>query len=323
MTDLNSIGNLLVIRLSSLGDILLTTPLIRNIKTKHPQIKIDYIVKNQYYDALKYNPYLKKIISYEDSFEIKNHYDLVIDLQNNLKSRQITGRINGPVIKFNKRNLDKFLLVNFKINRMKDAPSIVSRYAKSIPGFNLDNETLDLFIPDNIKSGLSKSRNYIGLCPGSRHYTKMWPEEYFIELGNILSKNGYKVLLFGGRSDRDICKNIANKIFDAKDYSNDDNLLQTAADMKECLCIVCNDSGMMHTASAAGTHIIVLLGSTVKEFGFIPDNKKTTILENNLLSCRPCSHIGRNRCPKGHFKCMREIFPSKVYENFIELKNSL
>lgn len=330
MVDLKNIKRLLIIRLSSLGDVLLTTPLIRSIKTNYPEIQIDYIVKDQYVDALKHNPFVSCIFTYnnlEKSFLPKVNselnYDLVIDLQNNLKSKQIVSKINAPAVKFNKRNTDKFLLVHFKINRMKSAPSVAERYASTIPGYQLNEEGLDLFIPDNIKSKLTKPGTYVGLCPGSRHFTKMWPIEYYIELGNILSRNGYTVLLFGGKSDRDICKRIADAITNAKDMSNDDNLLQTAADMKECMCIICNDSGLMHAASAVKTPVVVILGSTVKEFGFIPNSKNSSILENNLLSCRPCSHIGRNKCPKGHFNCMREIKPSKVYETFVELLRTL
>jgi lipopolysaccharide heptosyltransferase II len=330
MIDLALINRILLIRFSSLGDILLTTPLIRAIKSNYPAIEVDYILKSQYSDSLKYNPNISQLFHFEDinngsgdEFISKRNYDVVIDLQNNFKSKQFADKIKAPRFKFKKLNINKFLLVHFKINRLIEMPSIPVRYASVIHNLELDEKGLELFIPDFKKSNLKKSGKYIGLCPGSRHYTKMWSEEYFIELGKILSKEGYNILLFGGKTDRDICKRISSQINNAKDYSNDDDLLQTAADLKECVCVICNDSGLMHVTSAVQTPLIVIFGSSVKEFGFTPYKNKNLILENNLLSCRPCSHIGRNKCPKGHFKCMREISPLFVFQKFNEFLKSI
>ena len=92
--------------------------------------------------------------------------------------------------------------------------------------------------------------------------------------------------------------------------------------MKECKAIVCNDSGLMHTACAMKVPVLALFGSTIREFGFTPYNNKNLILENKTLSCRPCTHIGRENCPKNHFKCMLELSPGDAYNKLIELINS-
>ncbi|MFN3695374.1 MAG: glycosyltransferase family 9 protein, partial [Ignavibacterium sp.] len=113
-----------------------------------------------------------------------------------------------------------------------------------------------------------------------------------------------------------------NEIPEVINLCNEDDILQTAADMKVCAAVICNDSGLMHAASAVGTSVLTIFGSSVKEFGFVPYNCKSLILENNSLSCRPCSHIGRESCPEKHFLCMKEIKPELVYNELIKfLKN--
>ncbi|HEX2867708.1 MAG TPA: glycosyltransferase family 9 protein [Ignavibacteriales bacterium] len=314
--------NILIIRLSSLGDILLATPLLRSLKNLYPERKIDFLLRSEYADVLKFNPYLNDLLFYKkddnsvlfEKLKSKN-YDMVVDLQNNLRSRKIVKITGAPVYRFRKRSFDKFLLVKFKINRLHDAPQIPVRYASSIPGFSLDQEGLDLFLPENEAAGIKAEDNYIAFCPGSRHFTKMWPPEYFASLGKMIKNEGFNVILLGGKSDRDICRRLSMEMPGSIDMSNNDNLFQTASLMKQCRLTVCNDSGLMHTACASGTPVLAIFGSTVKEFGFTPYKNKNLILENNSLSCRPCSHIGREKCPMGHFKCMMEITPEIVLDN--------
>lgn len=317
---------MLIIRLSSLGDVLLTTPLIRSLKKQNPEIRIDFIVKKQFADALRFNPHLSNLIEHDSTQEKNNfglpdfgntNYDLVIDLQNNLRSLKIRKQINAPSVKFHKPNLAKFLLVNFKINFLKDRTPITIRYSKTLDGFSPDEKGLDIYTNNQADRRLNNESSYIGFCPGAKHFTKQWLKEYFIELGNLLTKENYTVLLFGGKDDRRICEEIAGQINSAIDLSNNDELLQTAADMKKCRMIVCNDSGLMHTACAAGVPVTVMFGSTVQEFGFAPYNNPNLILENKSLFCRPCSHIGRDSCPKEHFKCMKEMVPQHALREIL------
>jgi len=321
--ELSKLNNILIIRLSSLGDILLATPLVRAIKTQFPNIKIDMLTREEYADVLKLNPYIgsKFLFKKDDKSnsnlieQLRNNgYELVIDLQNNFRSKKIITSLKINSVKFDKRSFDKFLLVNFKINKLKESSQIPVRYSNTIQNLKLDEQGLDLFTVKSANAGIVGKNNLIGFCPGARHYTKRWPKEYFVELGSELSQSGYTVVLFGGRIDRGICADLANEIPAAIDVSNNDDLLQTASDMKLCKTVVCNDSGLMHTASATGTKVIAIFGSTVKEFGFTPYNCPNLILENNSLTCRPCSHIGRSDCPKKHFECMNSIKPEFVFE---------
>jgi heptosyltransferase-2 len=205
---------------------------------------------------------------------------------------------------------------------LKEAPPIPVRYASAIQGLILDDEGIDLVTNNKPSNSLIRLNNLIGFCPGSRHFTKMWPKEYYIELGKILTHHGFHIVLFGGKSDKQICNEISSVISNSINLCNDDNILQTASDMKMCTAIVCNDSGLMHTAAAVKVPVVAIFGSTVREFGFSPYNCNNLILENKSLSCRPCSHIGRSSCPKKHFKCMKDISPQMVYNNLTQFLSS-
>ncbi len=329
--DLSGVKRLIIIRLSSLGDILLTTPLIRSIKNKFPEIEIDFVLKEQYKQALQLNPFLSALHIYKSQPDEKKlllndlkkrNYNLIIDLQNSFRSAGIRRNISAPSVKFRKRSLDKFLLVKFKFNRLKDAPQIPVRYAGTINNFQLDDEGLDFFLPENIKPQLNDSGKHIGFAPGSRHFTKMWPKEYFIELGNRLTEEGFKIDIFGGEDDLQTCDYVSGKIQGSNNLCNSNDLFQTAAGMKNCSAVVCGDSGLMHLASAIKIPVFTIFGSTVKEFGFTPYNCKSIVFENEGLDCRPCTHIGRDKCPKKHFKCMVELTPISAYNKLKLFLNS-
>ncbi len=327
---MDEIKNILIIRLSSLGDILLTTPIIRSLKEQNSEIEIDFILREQYADLLRYNKNIESLLIYkEDSASKeslfkdlrKNKYDLVVDLQNNFRSAEIRKEIKANQVIFNKRTVDKFLLVHFKINRFNGQQEIPKRYSETLPGLRLDNNGLELFFPSETKTNLSDNVKHIGIAPGSRHFTKMWPKEYFIDLSKMVLDDGNSIAIFGGKSDFELCSELAEKIPGSINLCNDDKILQTAADMKKCNAVICNDSGLMHAATAIGIPVLAIFGSTVKEFGFAPYRSRNIVLENNSLTCRPCSHIGREDCPKKHFKCMLELTPKLAYLKLKEILN--
>jgi heptosyltransferase-2 len=324
--NFSKLKKILIIRLSSIGDILLSTSLIRSIKKINPEIQIDFVLKEEFFELMQNNPNLTNIHRYtKHSFEkqilvnalIANKYELVIDLQNNLRSREIARPLHCKILRFKKNNFKKFLLVHFKINKLKDAPQIPVRYAKTV-SVELDIEGLDCFTENLPDPRLDKNEKYIGLCPGAKHFTKRWPKEYFIELGNSLESAGYKVVLFGGLEEVELCFEIENQIKNAVNLCNT-SILQVGSDMKMCKAIYTNDSGLMHLASAIKVPVIAFFGSTVREFGFYPYKAKSIELENKNLSCRPCTHIGRKSCPKIHFKCMKEIKPELAFNSLNNL----
>lgn len=328
--NLSNCKKILIIRLSSLGDILLTTPLIRSIKKEFPQVEIEMLLRYEYRETLENNPYLTRLLLLErtkkseaEIFGTINSvgYDLIIDLQNNIRTTILLRRLKKNVLSFKKRRLDKFLLVNFKINRMKNLPPIPQRYAETVEGLTLDDDGLDLFIPEEIKPQ-NVHHNTIALCPGARHFTKRWQFDYFVTLGKMLISNKYNVALIGGRSDLEICNKLYEEIPGSINLCKEDGILQIASNLKNCIAAVCNDSGLMHTACAVKTPVLAIYGSTVKEFGFTPYKNKNIILENINLNCRPCTHIGKSSCPKKHFRCMKDLTPESAYKSLLKLLQS-
>jgi len=326
MPDTSGLKKILIIRLSSIGDILLTTPLIRSLRKQNHGARIDFVLKGEFFELLKNNPHLSNIYRYskkstdrKELFKVLklNEYDLVIDLQNNSRSGEITSKLKSKVVWFKKHNIKKFLLVNFKINLLKKYPQIPLRYAHAA-GIELDDYGLEIFFEETADERLKLNEKIVGLCPGAKHFTKRWPEKYFIELGKKLEADNYKVVLFGGPDENKLCNNIESQLTNSLNLSNE-SILQTAANMKMCKLIYTNDSGTMHLASAVQVPVIAVFGSTVKEFGFFPYKAKSIELEVENLHCRPCTHIGRNNCPLIHFKCMKEINPELAYSSLIKL----
>ena len=159
------INKILVIRLSSLGDILLTTPVIRALKQQYSSAKIDFVVKEQYQDSLLFNPNISNLFMYEKEKAEKlnsdlrdNSYDLVIDLQNNFRSHKLTGGVKAKIYRFKKPSIKKFFLVWFKINLLRDLKTISQRYAETA-GVNIDGKGPELFLPENITSRLEEGIN--------------------------------------------------------------------------------------------------------------------------------------------------------------------
>jgi lipopolysaccharide heptosyltransferase II len=327
----------LVIRFSSIGDIVLVSPLLRVLRKKFPSAQIDFVTKKEYAELVRYNRNVNFTFEFDAApgfgglYHLKEkirreQYDCILDIHGSLRSRYLRTAAGAKrVMTINKRIARRTMLVNFKKNFYRDTVSVADRYIEPLRVFGIENdgEGLELFIPDNVAFGtagkmaplnLNRFEKTVGICPSAKHETKRWPQERFAEAASRLAMDhDAKVLLFGGASDKAVCGWIAQAVNatcrrdTAADLSGSLTLLETAAAMEFCDVIVTNDSGLMHVASAMKKNIVAIFGSTVKEFGFFPVGGNAVVLERPGLPCRPCSHIGRDKCPEGHFKCMNEI----------------
>ncbi len=310
---------ILIIRFSSIGDIVLTTPVIRCLKEQLPGVKVHYLTKKGFKDILENNPHLSKIHTIEKDVKevltelIKENFDYVIDLHNNIRSAQVKMAIGKPSPTFNKLNFKKWLLVNFKINTMPDV-HLVDRYMYTVEQLGVKNDFkgLDYFIPEQDVVDIAalpktQQRGYIGFVIGAKHATKKLPVEKII---NICKKLNQPIVLLGGKEDAENAKAIENA-FGGLVYNacGKYNLNQSASLVKQAKKIITHDTGLMHIAAALKKEIISVWGNTVPEFGFTPylpgNNSKRVEVKN--LPCRPCSKIGYEKCPEGHFKCMLMI----------------
>jgi lipopolysaccharide heptosyltransferase II len=331
---------ILVIRLSSLGDIILTTPFLKVLREKFPNAQTDYLTKSEYADIIKYNPNIHKVIEVDNIINFKglrelkkqlqaNSYDLIADLHNNLRTFYLRLFFGGGVkfLKFKKYSLRKFLLVKFKINLLRNFPAIAQRYILTLNKL-LGIESLNLNHPPEIftsaeevkKAGstlngltIPAGTKLICIVPGAKHFTKTYPAEYYAELINKFDNTKYSFLLVGrGNDKKNIDSIISSTGANVYDLCDKLSLLELTELMKKCDLVISGDTGPMHIAEAAGAALIMLAGSSVREFGFYPQTKNSSVIENNGLKCRPCSHIGRPSCPQGHFKCTREIKSEKI-----------
>jgi len=330
---------ILIIRLSSIGDIVLSSALIRVLRKKFTNAKIDFIVKKEFSELLKFNPYLTNVIEFDASkgFKellrlkkqiLKERYDLIIDIHNNLRSIFLRTFSGAKVVKINKRIFKRFLLVKFKINLYKNAIPVAERYIEPVLQFSIknDNQGVELFVPDDviesakIKIAFSNSNLYIAFSPSAKHETKRWLAERFAELGDKLAeKFNAKIILLGGIEDIERCAKVEKMMKHTPiNLCGKTSLLESSAILSLCKLLVTNDSGLMHIGSAMKTKIVAIFGSTVKEFGFFPYGTESIVIEKPV-KCRPCSHIGRDKCPKGHFKCMRDIEVEEVFQACVKL----
>ncbi len=320
----------LVIRFSSIGDIVLTTPVIRSLKEQVEEAEVHFLTKPQFSNILENNPNVDKVHSLKESFsetisDLKEEcFDYIIDLHNNIRSKRVVAKLKVMPFTFNKLNYQKWLLVNFKKNKLPDI-HIVDRYLDTIKLFDTvnDKKGLDFFIPekDNVEitSLPEKFQNgYISFVIGAMHNTKRLPTE---KVASIISKINYPTILIGGPNefeDGELIKSlVGDKVLNAVGKYN---LNQSASIVKQSKVVISHDTGLMHIAAAFDKKIISIWGNTVPEFGMYPyvSEENSKLIQVEDLQCRPCSKIGFSKCPKKHFKCMMDINEEEIKKTVLK-----
>lgn len=327
---MNDTIKFLIIRFSSIGDIVLTTPVIRCLKEQVENAEVHYLTKPQFSSVLKNNPYIDKLHILKEDLnstisDLKNEdFNYIIDLHHNLRTLRIKQKLNKIAFSFDKLNIKKWLIVNFKINKLPNI-HIVDRYLKTLELFDVNNDDkgLDYFIDEsekvNIKEFPKKFHDgYVALVIGAKHETKKLPENKLLELVGKIKR---PIILLGGNEDYEngeiLTKDNSNIFNTCGQYS----INQSASLIEQSDIVISHDTGLMHIASAYKKKTISIWGNTIPEFGmhpYLPSNFKNKgnywIFEVDGLGCRPCSKIGYKKCPKKHFKCMQNIDIDKIVE---------
>ena len=316
----------LILRFSSIGDIVLTTPVIRCLKKQVPNAEIHFLTRTSFKEVISGNPYIDKLHLLDDSLSDilsqlkKIEFDGIIDLHHNQRSWLVKRALKTPSRSFHKLNIEKWLMVNLKIDRLPKK-HIVDRYLDTVSHLKVMNDGggLDFFInPEalSIKSSLPKSHQteFIAFVIGAKHATKRLPVEKIIGLCKQIDS---PLVLLGGKEDMDRAKIIVDAVGE-KVYSacGKTSLHESAALLKHSTQVITHDTGLMHIAAALGKKIISVWGNTIPKFGMYPYYSKEkggpeegmkTVVEVDNLSCRPCSKIGFEKCPKGHLNCLNKI----------------
>lgn len=325
---------ILIVRFSSIGDIVLTTPVIRGLK-KQLDAEVHFCSKKQFQGILTNNPYIDKVHLLNSDFSTllkslkEEQFDVIIDLHHNLRSKRIKSALRSKTYTFNKLNIQKFLLTAFKINRLPNR-HIVDRYMDTVKelGVKNDHDGLDYFIPEKDEVELnwlppSHQNGFVAFAIGGQHQTKQLPVKRMIELCDRINR---PIILLGGPDDlekanqiEDFFKPSTNRHLEKSlleefhkktvifNGCGKFNLNQSASILKQSIAVFTHDTGLMHIAAAFKKEIFSIWGNTVPEFGMYPYQTKFTIFEKKGLKCRPCSKIGYDKCPKGHFKCMNDV----------------
>lgn len=308
----------LVVRFSSIGDIVLTTPVVRCLKQQWDgNLELHFITRKAFAPVLEGNPHIDKLITIESKVsEVADQissggYDYVFDLHNNLRSGQVKRLVPGLAFTVDKINRAKWLMVNFKVNRLPNL-HIVDRYMATTKAFGIENDGLglDYFINEtdtvNIEDILPARAPYVAFAIGGAHATKRMPVEQLIAVCKRIKK---AVILLGGPGDKETGDAVANAagahVFNA---CGPYNINESASLVEQADRVISHDTGLMHIAAALGKDVISVWGNTIPAFGMSPylqeGKGSSTVMEVNELSCRPCSKIGYENCPKKHFRCM-------------------
>ncbi len=309
----------LILRFSSIGDIVLTTPVIRNLKQQVAGAEVHYATKKEYHYLLENNPYIDKIHLLGDSeneiieqLKLEN-FDYIIDLHNNVRTLNIKRQLKGKSVAVDKLNVKKWLLVNLGINLMPNV-HIVDRYMDTVKQFGVSNDGkgLDYFIPAESEVTLPNfNKNaYNVYAIGGQHETKKLPLNKMVEL--VRSTTG-PLILVGGPEDKDRGEQLIKSLLTTGwpglvvNAAGKTSVNQSASIIKNAKQVYTHDTGMMHIAAAFKKKTISIWGNTIPALGMTPYLTESIIIENTKLRCRPCSKIGHDTCPKGHFKCMNEL----------------
>ncbi|MFC2103838.1 glycosyltransferase family 9 protein [Bacteroidota bacterium] len=310
----------LVIRFSSIGDIVLTTPVVRNLKQQVDGVELHYITKPQFASILEHNPYIDKVHILKKSFketikELKyEHFDYIIDLHRNIRTARFKNSLKIISFSFNKLNREKWLLVNFKKNKLPNI-HIVDRYLNTLKVFDIKNDEqgLDYFIPKQDEVNISSISEeliggYIGVVVGAFHNTKKLTKEKIV---SICKKLDYPILLLGGSDNKEEAEEIKHEVGTNNIFNTcgNYNINQSASLVKQANVILTPDTGLMHIASAFRKKIISVWGNTIPEFGMYPylPHPESEMMEIKGLKCRPCTKIGFKKCPKKHLKCINDL----------------
>ncbi|MBL7956335.1 MAG: glycosyltransferase family 9 protein [Flavobacteriales bacterium] len=311
---------LLVLRFSSIGDIVLTSPVLRCIRGQVKDAEIHFATKSAFADLVRFNPHVSKVHELGEELgdliaRLKaERFDAVIDLHHNLRTARIKRALGVPAHSFPKLNIEKWLLVNLRIDRMPRI-HIVDRYLSIVEhlGVKNDDKGLELFMPDEREVRIGElpsthQQGYTALAIGAAHATKRMPPHKLIELARLIAG---PIVLIGGKEDQSVARAIGDaiggRVFDATGRYD---ILGSASLIKQARAVIAHDSGAMHIACAFRRPVVSVWGSTVPLFGMGPYQpqhpERARSSEVEALPCRPCSKIGFEQCPKGHFRCMEK-----------------
>lgn len=322
---------ILAVRFSAIGDIVLTTPLLRAIRTVHPQAHVTFVTRSAYAPLLSDNPRVDEVIGWDGHSPLgglirdlkSREFTHRLDLHGSLRSGRIRRALGGRWGRYPKHRIARTVLIRTKRNLYRDTRHVAERYfdaAKRL-GVRPDGAPAELYLRREAFAAadaflaahrLGRERTLLAVAPGAAHATKQWPERHWTALVGRLTARA-DVVILGGAAEADLAARLAEAGGErAASAAGAFDLQGTGALIKRARALAAGDTGVMHMATAVGTPVVALYGPTVEAFGFFPYRARAAVLQRSDLACRPCSAMGGPRCPLGHHRCMEEILPDDV-----------
>lgn len=322
----------LIIRFSSIGDIVFTTPAIRCLKKQYPNAEVHFVVKKKFQSVVALNPYIDRLHILDNNLDElistfkEIRFDYIIDLHKTLRSYIVRARLWRPTLSFRKLSVEKFLMNRFQIDLLPKNIHIVERNIQALAPLGIKNDfkPVDYFIAPEDEIPITTlpevhQSGYVAFVIGGQHFTKRMPAEKIIRICQSLKK---PVVLLGGPEDALVASRVAQEcnglIYNA---CGKFSLGQSISLLKRSKCVIAHDTGLLHISGAFNKNIVSVWGGTsASHFGVWPYlNKESVIAKVDGLSCRPCSNFGLSECPKKHFKCMVDQDESYIVRNTLRM----
>ncbi len=356
---LKNLKRILLIRFSSIGDIILTEPVVRVLSQHYPDAKIDYVTKPQYKDIPTFFPYINNIITGDSTKEIinsvrQNKYDLVIDLHK--KTRSMLVKISARSEVTNSYNKKRRLRCSIVKHKKQSIGSTVALYFSSLDflklgklyderTFDIDEKFypqliltkgLDTFIQDDMLKQLPKEvdkktlncllsldttrkRKQIAIFPGALHPTKQYPPQQIARVINHLSESEVDVYLLGSSGEKELCDNVAKET-DRKVYDWCGLFnLRQLITLMDCFDLIITNDSGPMHIAAALAKKQIAIFGATDPVLGFKPHNKRAIVISSDLPCRPCSLHGDHSCPQDHFNCMKKIDPDHILSNIRKL----
>ncbi|MBP5371279.1 MAG: lipopolysaccharide heptosyltransferase II [Bacteroidales bacterium] len=325
-----TVNKILVFRLSSIGDIVLTTALLRCLRNTFPDAQIDFVVKKQFADILRCVPFVSNVIEldskkgFSELLAIRNQlrneqYDVALDIHKNWRSLFVCNTIGAKqVFRFNKHVFRRWVLTTFHKDIYKEVRPVYLRFIDAAQQIGVvpDGKYTELVVPEQLgksmkdifaQANISFEKRIIALCPGASFSNKQWQVEKFQQLAKrVVLDFDAQVILLGGKKESEMCESIASES-GAVSFAGKFDLSQSIAALSMVSLTVANDTGMLHVSEALGVPVVGIYGPTARQFGYFPILPQSKVAQVENLPCRPCTKMGMNHCPKKHFSCMNDI----------------
>lgn len=316
--------SILLVRFSSIGDVILTTPLVRALRQRHPEAELTFVTKRALVPLVSDNPHLTRVVALEPDEPVRSLARRLkapapthgLDLHGSLRSRALRLLLPGQWTGYRKRKLARGWLISTKLDWYGADVPVADRYFEAARNLDVrpDGAPPEFTIGQQATARVDEWIRTEGLgqafgvlAPGAAHATKRWPAAHWAALAGRLTARGVTPVIVGGAADRGIAAQIQGVRSAAGTFS----LQETGALLARARVVVSGDTGVMHMATGVGAPVVALFGPTVRQFGFMPYRGRAAVLERPL-DCRPCSAMGTNRCPMGHHRCLDDITPVEV-----------